>query len=84
VLDIKPDINNFNKIDGRGAWHCPHCDGLESAGKSLIILANGKVESSVGTISYAKEFLGWTNDIRVFIQDNCPIDQEQRSQKTVD
>jgi thioredoxin reductase len=80
VLDIKPDINNFNKIDGRGAWHCPHCDGLESAGKSLIILANGKVESSVGAISYAKEFLGWTNDIRVFIQDNCPIDQEQRNE----
>jgi thioredoxin reductase len=63
-----------------GAWHCPHCDGLESAGKSLIILANGKVGSSDGAISYAKEFLGWTNNIRVFLQDNCPIDQEQRNE----
>ena len=30
VIDIKPDIKNFSKIDGNDAWHCPHCDGLEA------------------------------------------------------
>jgi len=81
VVDTKPDIKNFIKIDGKGAWHCPHCDGLETAGKSLIILAMGKcVGSRIGAISYAKEFLGWTNKIRVFIQDNYALDQAQRQE----
>ena len=78
VIDTKPNIKNFIKIDGKGAWHCPHCDGLETAGKSLIILAKGKGGNSIGAISYAKEFLGWTNKIKVFIQDSCPLDQSQR------
>lgn len=33
VIDTKPNIKNFIKIDGKSAWHCPHCDGLETAGR---------------------------------------------------
>lgn len=74
VTDIKPDIKNFSKIDGNGAWHCPHCDGLEAAGKRLAIISNGK---NGGIMSYAKEFLGWTNKITIFIQDNHHLDQKE-------
>lgn len=74
VIDIKPDIQNFSRIDGNGAWHCPHCDGLEAAGKKLTIIGNG---NNGGIISYAKEFLGWTDNIRVFIQDDHHLDQTE-------
>jgi thioredoxin reductase len=74
VTDIKPDIKNFSRIDGNGAWHCPHCDGLEAAGKKLTIIGNG---NNGGIISYAKEFLGWTDNIMVFIQDNHHLDQTE-------
>ncbi len=55
VTDTKPDIKNYSQIEGKGAWHCPHCDGLEAADKKLTIIGNGK---NGGIISYAKEFLG--------------------------
>jgi thioredoxin reductase len=74
VIDIKPDIKNFSEIDGNGAWHCPHCDGLEAAGKKLAIIGNRK---DSGIMSYAKEFLGWNNQITVFIQDNHHLDQKE-------
>jgi thioredoxin reductase len=74
VRDIKPDLKNFSEIDGNGAWHCPHCDGLEAAGKKLTIIGNGK---NGGIMSYTKEFLGWTNQITVFIQDNHHLDQKE-------
>lgn len=63
IKDVKPTIKNFEKFDGNGAWHCPHCDGFQTTNKKLAIIASGK-----GSISYAKEFLGWTKDIIVFIQ----------------
>jgi thioredoxin reductase len=63
IKDVKPDINNFEKFDGNGAWHCPHCDGFQTTNKKLAIIASGN-----DSISYAKEFLGWTKDITIFIQ----------------
>jgi thioredoxin reductase len=61
VKDIKPKITNFDKFDGNGAWHCPYCDGLEAAGRTLAIIVSGK-----DSLSYVKEFLGWTRDIIMF------------------
>ncbi len=63
IKDVKPAIKNFEKFDGNGAWHCPHCDGFQTTNKKLAIIASGKE-----SISYAKEFLGWTKDIIVFVQ----------------
>jgi thioredoxin reductase len=63
IKDVKPTIKNFEKFDGNGAWHCPHCDGFQTSNKKLAIIASGKE-----SISYAKEFLGWTKDIIVFVQ----------------
>ena len=77
VRDIKPNIKNFSRIDGNGAWHCPHCDGPEAAGKKLTIIGNG---NTGGVISYAKEFLGWTNNITVFIQDDHHLDQTEKDE----
>ena len=72
IEDIKPSIKNFVKFDGNGAWHCPHCDGFQSTGKRLIII------SSAGKgINYAKEFLGWTEDITVFINDSNKMKPEE-------
>lgn len=76
ITDIKPDIKNFSRLDGNGAWHCPHCDGLEAAGKSLIIIGN----SNNNIISYAKEFLGWTNKITVFIQDDHHLNDSETTE----
>lgn len=70
IKDLKPDIKNFENFDGNGAWHCPHCDGFESTNKKLVIIATAEKG-----IAYAKEFLGWTKNIRLFIQ------EEQRNNK---
>jgi thioredoxin reductase len=64
IEDIKPSIKNFTKFDGNGAWHCPHCDGFQSEGRRLIIISSGD-----NGINYAKEFLGWTENITLFIND---------------
>ena len=72
IEDIKPNIKNFVKFDGNGAWHCPHCDGFQSTGKRLIIISSGDK-----AINYAKEFLGWTEDITLFINDSYQIKIEE-------
>jgi thioredoxin reductase len=74
VRDVKPDAKNFEKFDGNGAWHCPYCDGLETAGKRLAIIMSGKEP-----LSYAKEFLGWTRDITMFLH-HCRLDEKEKKE----
>jgi thioredoxin reductase len=74
VRDVKPVAKNFEKFDGNGAWHCPYCDGLETAGKRLAIIVSGKEP-----LSYAKEFLGWTRDITVFLH-KCRLDEKEKKE----
>ena len=64
IEDVKPNIKNFERFDGDGAWHCPHCDGFQTINKKLAIITSGKNEEA---IRYAKEFLGWTKNIQLFI-----------------
>ena len=79
VQDSKPNIENFEIYDGNGAWHCPHCDGFQTTNKKLGIITYGK-----NTIPYAKEFLGWTRDITVFVQGNYQLtDRERNDAKTL-
>jgi thioredoxin reductase len=73
VQDSKPNVRNFEMFEGNSAWHCPHCDGFQSINKKLAIITNGK-----NAISYAKEFLGWTRDITVFIQDKYELTDKDR------
>ncbi|MFL6331340.1 MAG: NAD(P)/FAD-dependent oxidoreductase, partial [Nitrososphaeraceae archaeon] len=72
IEDIKPNIKNFVKFDGNGVWHCPHCDGFQSTDKRLIIISSGDK-----SINYAKEFLGWTDDITLFINDSYEVTLEE-------
>ena len=65
VEHIKPKIRNFEKFDGDGAWHCPHCDGFQTTNKKLGII----ISVRHAPLSYTKEFLGWTKDILLFIQE---------------
>jgi thioredoxin reductase len=74
VQDSKPNIENFETFDGNGAWHCPHCDGFQTANKKLGIITYGK-----NSISYAKEFLGWTRDITIFVQGNYQLTKSDRN-----
>ncbi len=74
VRDVKPAAKNFEKFDGNGAWHCPYCDGLETAGKRLAIIVSGKEP-----LSYAKEFLGWTRNITVFLH-KCRLDKKEKKE----
>jgi thioredoxin reductase len=62
----KPDIKNFEEYQGKGVWHCPHCDGFETTDKSLVIIASDNINNKA--IDYAKVFLGWTKDITLFFQ----------------
>jgi thioredoxin reductase len=66
ILDVKPKIINFEKFDGSGLWHCPHCDGFQSTNKRLAIITSKKNDP----LRYAKEFLGWTKEITLFMQDD--------------
>jgi thioredoxin reductase len=72
IEDIKPNVKNFVRFDGKGAWHCPHCDGFQSTDKRLIIISSGDKG-----INYAKEFLGWTEDITLFVSDSYQIKLEE-------
>ena len=72
IEDIKPNIENFVRFDGNGAWHCPHCDGFQSTDKRLIIISSGDK-----SINYAKEFLGWTQDITLFMSDSYRITHKE-------
>ncbi|MEW5839384.1 NAD(P)/FAD-dependent oxidoreductase [Nitrososphaera sp.] len=71
VQDIKPEIAGFDRFDGDGAWHCPHCDGPETAGKRLALIVAGRKK-----LEYAREFLGWTSDITIFLHDSR-IDRQE-------
>jgi thioredoxin reductase len=73
VQDSRPNVRNFEMFEGNSAWHCPHCDGFQSINKKLAIVANGK-----NAISYAKEFLGWTRDITMFIQGKYELTDKDR------
>jgi thioredoxin reductase len=64
VRDVKPKIQGFERLDGDGAWHCPYCDGHEASGKRLLVIVSGD-----RALAYVKEFLGWTRDITIFLQD---------------
>lgn len=75
IEDSKPNIENFERFDGNGAWHCPHCDGFQSTNKRLAIITFGK-----NSLSYAKEFLGWTKNIRVFIQGNHHLTDKEKTE----
>jgi thioredoxin reductase len=75
IEDVKPRINNFQKFDGHGAWHCPYCDGHEATGKRLALIVSGQ-----SPVSYAKEFLGWTQDITMFLHDGCRLEEKERKQ----
>lgn len=66
VDQIKPEIKDFDKFLGNGIWHCPHCDGFATTNKKLIIIASN--DDPQKAIRYAKVFLGWTNDITLFLQ----------------
>ena len=66
IDQIKPDIKDFHKFLGNGIWHCPHCDGFATTDKKLIIIASH--DDPQKAIRYAKVFLGWTNDITLFLQ----------------
>lgn len=78
VKDVKPEIENFGRFDGDGAWHCPHCDGHEAAGKRLALIV-----SCDRPLSYAKEFLGWTGDIIIFSQGCRMQEGEKGRQRTL-
>lgn len=66
VEQVKPGIKDFDKFLGKGIWHCPHCDGFATTNKKLIIIASHTDPQKA--IKYAKVFLGWTNDITLFLQ----------------
>jgi len=77
IKDVKPKIKNFETFDGNGAWHCPHCDGFQTTNKKLAIISSGNNDS----IKYAKEFLGWTRNIQVFLQgDNYQLTSHEISE----
>lgn len=81
IRDVKPNVRNFEKFDGNGVWHCPHCDGFQSTNKKLAILTS----KGNNALRYAKEFLGWTKEITLFIQDDGYqlADNERTEAKTL-
>jgi len=76
VEHLKPNVRNFEKFIGNGIWHCPHCDGFETTGKKLIIIASNNSESEA--IDYAKLFLGWTKDITLFLQTSTDLKSKEK------
>ena len=83
IQDVKPNIKNFEEFDGNGIWHCPHCDGFQTTNKKLSIITSKKNNP----LRYAKEFLGWTKEITLFMQDDDDkyhlADNERTEAKTL-
>jgi thioredoxin reductase len=92
VIHIQPNIKNFEEYHGNGIWHCPHCDGFETANKKLVIVASDNENNQA--LKYTKIFLGWTKDITLFFQrskevndgnsltagDGCQLTDEQKKE----
>jgi thioredoxin reductase len=76
VEHVKPHIQNFEEYSGNGVWHCPHCDGFEATNKKLVIIASDNKNNEA--IKYAKIFLGWTKDIKLFFEK--PGNQNNRNE----
>jgi thioredoxin reductase len=66
VEHTAPKIKNFEEYNGNGIWHCPYCDGFETTNKKLVIIAYGNKYNEA--LDYAKIFLGWTKDIKLFLK----------------
>ncbi len=60
VRDRLPPLPGIEGLYGRGAWHCPYCDGWEQRGRPLAVYGDGDTG-----VALALEMTRWTRDLVV-------------------
>lgn len=75
VVDELPDLNGFQEIYGRSAFHCPYCDGWEWRDRRLAVYGEG-----IKAKALALELLGWSRDIVIVTGGDAGLPPEERDQ----
>ncbi len=61
VRDELPDVEGFEELYGKTAFHCPYCDGWEWRDRAVAVYGRGEKGKAL-----ALELLGWSRDVVLF------------------
>lgn len=61
LVDDLPEVDGLVEVWGRTAFHCPYCDGWETQGKAVAILADDE-----GAVRLAMQLVRFTPDVTVY------------------
>lgn len=78
IKDLIPKINGFGECWGVSVLHCPYCHGYEVRNETTGILANGE-----NGFELSKLISNWTNDLTLFTNGICTLNNEQKSKLEV-
>jgi thioredoxin reductase len=72
IVDVMPEINNFQNCWGISILHCPYCHGYEAKGKKTGVLANG-----IHAFDLCMVLKQWTNDILLMTNGRSHLTEDQ-------
>lgn len=73
ITDNLPDVEGFDAMYGRSAFHCPYCDGWENRDKRIVAYARGKE-----TVQFALTLRPYSADIILCSDGPCGLDDSDR------
>lgn len=73
ITDNLPEIEGFEAMYGRSAFHCPYCDGWENRDKRIAAYARGKE-----TVQFALTLRPYSADLILCTDGPCDLDNNER------
>ena len=63
LIDELPDLDGLAEVWGRSALHCPYCDGWETQGRTVAVLADGQdaVRLALQLVRFTPDLVVCTN-----------------------
>jgi len=77
VVDILPDIGDFDRFYGRSIHHCPYCDGFEHRGETIAVYGQG--EKGAGLALMMRQ---WSEHVFLLTNGPAGLDDVRRGQVT--
>ena len=75
LRDEVPQIDGFEELYGKSAFHCPYCDGWEWRDRAVAIYGQGEKGRGL-----ALELLGWSGDVMLFTDGDAEIAEAERDE----
>jgi len=72
LVDAIPDLPGVSKFYGRGAFHCPYCDGWELRDQPLVVYGKGR-----RGYKFAKTLLQWSSQVTLCTNGPLQLGAEQ-------